>query len=74
MVKDVLVQVDKFYFPANFIILDTHHIANPSTQILVILGRPFLAMYDAFIQCKNGVMSLAFENMTCELNIFIVEK
>ena len=43
VVEDVLVQVDKFYFPVDFIILDTHPIAHNGTQILFILGRPFLA-------------------------------
>ena len=74
MVKDVFMQVDKFYFPANFIVLDTHLMASPSTQILVILGCPFLATFDAFIQSRNGIMRLAFRNMTCELNIFNVAK
>ena len=48
MVEDVLVQVDKFYFLADFIVLDIHLVANLSTQIPVILGRPFLKTSDAF--------------------------
>ena len=51
MVEDILVQVDKFYFLMEFIVLDTQPSANPSTQILVIFGRPFLATSNAFIQC-----------------------
>ena len=74
MVEDVVVQVDKFYFLVDFIVLDTHFVANPSTQILVILGYPFLATSDAFIHYRNGVMRLAFGNVTCELNIFNVLK
>ena len=74
MVENVLVRVDKFYFPVDFIILDTNPVVNRSTQIPVIPGRPFLAMSDAFIQCRNGVMRLAFGNVTCGLNIFNVEK
>ena len=34
IVEDVLVQVDKFYFPVNFIVLDTQPIANPGSQFL----------------------------------------
>ena len=36
----------------------------------IILGRPFLAIANAIINCLNGVMQLTFGNMTLELNIF----
>ena len=74
MVEDVLIQVDKFYFLVDFIILDTQLAANVNTQIPIILGCRFLATSDAFIQCRNGVMQLAFGNMTYELNIFNTTK
>ena len=74
MVEDILVLVDNFYFLANFIILDTQHVANPSIQIPIILGLLFLAVSNTFIQCKNGVMRLDFGSMTYELNIFNVAK
>ncbi|XP_057502691.1 uncharacterized protein LOC130786401 [Actinidia eriantha] len=74
IVEDVLIQVDKFYFPADFIVLDTQPVENPHNHIPIILGRPFLATSDAFIQCRNGVMRLKFGNMTCELNIFNIAK
>ena len=32
IVKDVLVQVDKFYFPVDFFVLDTQHVVNQGTQ------------------------------------------
>ncbi|MGV7343096.1 hypothetical protein PJI17_30815, partial [Mycobacterium kansasii] len=70
MIEDVLVQVDRFYYPVDFIILDTEPISNTSTQIPVILGRPFLATLNAIINCRNGVMSMSFRNMTLEMNIF----
>ena len=37
VVEDVLVQVDKFYFPVDFIILDMHPVSNANSQISVIL-------------------------------------
>ena len=40
IVKDVLVQVDKFYFPLDFVVLDTQLVVNQGTQFPVILGRP----------------------------------
>ena len=70
VVEDVLVQVDKFYFPVDFIVLDTQPVANVSTQIPVILGRPFLATSNAVINCRNGVVKFSFGNMKLELNVF----
>ena len=70
VVEDVLVQVDKFYFPVDFIILDMHPVSNANSQISVILGCPFLATSNALINCRSGVLKLSFGNMTLELNIF----
>ena len=74
IVKDVLVQVDKFYFPVDFFMLDTQPVVNQGTQFPVILGRPFLATANAIIHCKGGIMTLSFGNMTVNLNIFNVIK
>jgi hypothetical protein len=38
IVEDVLIKVDKFYFPVDFIVLDTEPVQNVGVQILVILG------------------------------------
>ena len=74
IVKDVLVQVDKFYFPVDFVVLDTQPVVNQGTQFPVILGRPFLATANAIIHCRGGLMTLSFRNMTVNLNIFNVIK
>ena len=70
IVEDVLVKVDKFYYPVDFVVLDTEPIANGPNHVPIILGRPFLATANAIINCRNGVMQLTFGNMTLELNIF----
>lgn len=70
VVEDVLIKVDKFYFPVDFIVLDTQPVQNLDCHIPVILGRPFLAMSNAIINCRNGVLKLSFGNMTVELNVF----
>ena len=70
IVEDVLVKVDKFYYPVNFVVLDTEPIANGPNHVPIILGRPFLATTNAIINCRNGVMQHTFGNMTLELNIF----
>ena len=63
IVKDVLVKVDKFYYPVDFVVLDTEPIANGPNHVPIILAN-------AIINFKNGVMQLTFGNMTLELNIF----
>ena len=74
IVKNVLVQADKFYFPVDFVVLDTQPVVNQGTQFPVILGRPFLATANAIIHCRGGLMTLSFGNMTVNLNIFNVIK
>ena len=74
IVKDVLVQVDKFYFHMDFVVLDTQPVVNQGTQFPMILGRPFLATANAIIHCRGGLMTLSFGNMTVNLNIFNVIK
>ena len=70
IVEDVLVKVDTFYYPVDFVVLDTKPIASGPNHVPIILGRPFLATANAIINCRNGVMPLTFGNMTLELNIF----
>ena len=70
IVEDILVKVDKFYYPVDFVVLDTEPIENEPNHVPIILGRPFLATANAIINCRNGVMQLTFGNMTLELNIF----
>ena len=70
IVEDVLVKVDKFYYPVDFVVLDTEPIASGPNHVPIILGRPFLATANAIINCRNRVMQLTFGNMTLELNIF----
>ena len=70
IVEDVLVKVDKFYYPVDFVVLDIEPIASGPNDVPIILGRPFLATANAIINCRNGVMQLTFGNMTLELNIF----
>ena len=72
--EDVLIQVDKFYYPVYFVVLDTEPVAARANYVPIILGRPFLATSNAIINCQNGVMKLTFGNMTLELNIFHLSK
>ena len=73
-IEDVLIQVDKFYYPVDFVVLDTEPVAVGANHVPIILGRPFLATSNSIINCRNGVMKLTFGNMTLELNIFHLSK
>ena len=70
IVEDFLVKIDKFYYPVDFVVLDTEPIVSEPNHVPIILGRPFMATANAIIYCWNGVMQLNFGNMTLELNIF----
>ncbi|XP_062099872.1 uncharacterized protein LOC133805726 [Humulus lupulus] len=48
-IEDVLIQVDKFIFPADFIILDYEE----DRDVSIILGRPFLATERTFIDVEK---------------------
>jgi len=70
IVEDIILKVDEFYLPADFIVLDTKPVTNSNNHSPVILGRPFFATTDAVTRCRNRVMTLSFENKIVELNIF----
>jgi hypothetical protein len=64
IIGDVLIKVDKFDFPVDFIVIDMEPILDVVNQIPMILGRPFLATANALIKCRIGVMKISFGNMT----------
>ena len=70
IVEDVLVKINNFYYPVDFVVLDTAPSSNESNHVPIILGRPFLATANAIINCRNGIMQLTFGDMILELNIF----
>ncbi|KAL6313707.1 hypothetical protein AAG906_010126 [Vitis piasezkii] len=74
IIEDVLVQVDNFYYPIDFVVLDTDPLVKEANYVPIILGRSFLATSNAIINCRNGLMQLTFGNMTLELNIFHMSK
>ncbi|RVW77155.1 Transposon Ty3-I Gag-Pol polyprotein [Vitis vinifera] len=51
VIEDVLVQVDKFYYPVDFVVLDTDSTVKEENYVPIILGRPFLATSNAIINC-----------------------
>ncbi|GJR77848.1 reverse transcriptase domain-containing protein, partial [Tanacetum coccineum] len=68
--ENVFVKVGKFYFPADFVVLD--FIADP--RVPLILGRPFLRtahalidVYEGEITLRNDDQSLNLIDVTCEI-------
>ncbi|XP_057998253.1 uncharacterized protein LOC131177306 [Hevea brasiliensis] len=51
ILENIPIKVGKFFIPADFIVLEMEE----DIQILIILGRPFLATTDAIIDVKMGV-------------------
>jgi len=66
-ITNVLTKIGEFIFPVDFVILETAPVSNHRRQIPVILGQPFLATSNALINCRSGLMKLAFGNMTVDL-------
>ncbi|XP_061376207.1 uncharacterized protein LOC133318231 [Gastrolobium bilobum] len=58
VIEDVLVKVDKFIFPADFVVLDM----DEGGEMPLLLGRPFLATTKALIDVENGKMELRMDD------------
>nr|GFC03444.1 hypothetical protein [Tanacetum cinerariifolium] len=61
--ENVFVKVDKFYFPADFVILD--FVADP--RVPLILGRPFLSTPHALIDVYEGEITLRHDDQSLTL-------
>ena len=48
-IEDVLIQVDRFYYPVDFVVLDTEPVPVGANHVPIILGRPFLATSNTII-------------------------
>ncbi|XP_062085537.1 uncharacterized protein LOC133791635 [Humulus lupulus] len=66
IIKDVLVKVDKFISPADFIVLDMEEDIN----VPIILGRPFLATCRALIDVQKGELKLRVQKEEVTSNVF----
>ncbi|XP_010246155.1 PREDICTED: uncharacterized protein LOC104589504 [Nelumbo nucifera] len=58
IIEDVLVKVDKFIFPVDFIVLDMEE----DVDVPLILGRPFLATGKATVDVQKGQLSLRIQD------------
>ncbi|XP_019262382.1 PREDICTED: uncharacterized protein LOC109240197 [Nicotiana attenuata] len=65
ILDDVLVQVGKFVFPADFFILD----CRVDEEISIIFGRPFLATGRALIDSETGELKMRLNDEEITLNV-----
>ena len=64
----MLVKVDKFIFPVDFIVLDMEE----DREIPIILGRPFLAIGRVMIDVQRGELKLRVQDDEVRFNVFNV--
>ncbi|XP_070028699.1 uncharacterized protein [Nicotiana sylvestris] len=65
ILDNVLVQVGKFVFPADFVILD----CQVNGEIPIILGSPFLATGRALIDCETGELKMRLNDEEVIFNV-----
>ena len=65
ILHDVLVKVESFIFPADFVILD----CEVDFEVPIILGRPFLATGRALVDMEKGQMTFKLNNEEATFNI-----
>jgi len=66
VVEDVLVKVDKFIFPVDFIVLDMEE----DQEVPIILGRPFLATGKSVIDVHQGKLTLKLGDEEVVFQVF----
>ncbi|XP_038889625.1 uncharacterized protein LOC120079491 [Benincasa hispida] len=64
-IEDVLVQVDKFIFLTDFIILDYE----ADTEVPIILSHPFLTTRRPLIDVQKGKLIIRVENQQAKFNV-----
>ncbi|KAH9783362.1 hypothetical protein KPL71_009280 [Citrus sinensis] len=64
-IEDVLVKVDKFIFPVDFIVLDFE----ADKEVPIILGRPFLATGKTLIDVQKGELTMRVNDQQVTLNV-----
>ncbi|KAG8493504.1 hypothetical protein CXB51_010865 [Gossypium anomalum] len=63
IIEDILVKIDKFIFPIDFVILDIEE----DSEVPLILGRPFLAAARTIIDVGTGELTLRVNDETITL-------
>ena len=65
ILEDVLIKVGKFIFPVDFVVIDIEE----DKQVLLLLGRPFLATGATLINVKKGELTLRVVDEAVHFNL-----
>ena len=65
IIEDVLIKVDKFIFPVDFIVLDF----NADVEAPLILGRPFMNTSRALVDVHDGKLTLRVGEDSVDFNV-----
>ncbi|PIN11732.1 DNA-directed DNA polymerase [Handroanthus impetiginosus] len=66
VIEDILVKVDKFIFPTDFVVLDME----VDIEVPIILGRPFLATGRTLIDVQKGELTMRVQDQQITFNVF----
>jgi len=66
IVEDLLVKVDKFLFPVDFVVMDIEE----DVDVPLILGRPFMRTTKVIIDVDKGKLKVCVENEEVSFNVF----
>nr|KYP33667.1 Retrovirus-related Pol polyprotein from transposon 17.6 [Cajanus cajan] len=66
IVEDLLVKVDKFWFPVDFVIMDMEE----DSEVPLILGRPFMKTAKVIIDVDDGKLKVRVQDDEVNFNVF----
>nr|KYP71171.1 Auxin response factor 4 [Cajanus cajan] len=66
IVKDVLVKVDRFLFPSNFVVMDIEE----GIDVPLILGRPFMKTARVLIDVDDGKLKVTVNDEEVKFDVF----
>ena len=66
IVEDVLVKVEKFLFPVDFVVMDM----DEDSEVPLILGRPFMKTAKVMIDVDDGKLTVRVQDDEMQFNVF----
>ncbi|XP_020208550.1 uncharacterized protein LOC109793496 [Cajanus cajan] len=66
IVEDMIVKVDKFMFPVDFVVMDMEE----DTEVPLILGRPFMKTARVIIDMNDGNLKVRVQDKEVSFNVF----
>ncbi|XP_028215057.1 uncharacterized protein LOC114397142 [Glycine soja] len=66
IIEDVLVKVDKFLFPFDFVMMDM----DEDNEVPLILGRPFMKTAKVIIDVDDGKLNVKVQDDEVQFNVF----